>query len=203
MPPRIPRQQRAIATADAIVDAGFIAVGRSGFSGANTNQIAEIAGISVGSLYEYYANKAEIYFAMQDRVVREAAGLVNELINELVALDIRAAIQFLLARFEEFLRRNDGRYLKYAQNTLNTAPGMPLTPLTDALRELVMRYMMAHPRYLRAKNIPTISYILINGGIFTIMRHLTDPNPPISFAELSEGLADMVSQYVSRPLSAS
>lgn len=193
---RVPRQKRAIATADAIIDAGFIAASRAGLSGANTNMIAEIAGISVGSLYEYYANKEAIYAAMQERTVKEAAALISGLIGELVKLEIRPAIMLLLQRFEGFLSKDDGRYLKYAQNAMGSSLALPLDPLTDALRELLIRYLMAHPRYLRARNIPTISYIMINGGIFTVLRHLSDPNPPITFAELSEGLANMVAQYV-------
>lgn len=199
---RVPRQKRAIATADAIVDAGFIAVARAGVLGTNTNLIAEIAGISVGSLYEYYANKEAIYEAMQARVVNEAVMLIQSMINELVQLEIRPSILLLTSRFEEFLRKDNGRYLHYAQSMLGVSPSLPLDPLTDALRELLIRYLMAHPRYLRARNIPVISYIMINGGVFIVLRHLSDPNPPVSFAELADGLADMVSQYVAGSLPA-
>ncbi len=45
-----------------------------------------------------------------------------------------------------------------------------------------------------------MSYIFINGGIFTVLRHLSDPDPPITFEELSGGLARMVSHYVAREL---
>jgi hypothetical protein len=58
-----------------------------------------------------------------------------------------------------------------------------------------MRYAMQHPQYLRLPDITTMSYIMINGGIFIVLRHLSDPNPPISFAQLGDGLAAMVSHY--------
>lgn len=58
-----------------------------------------------------------------------------------------------------------------------------------------MRYLMQHPDYMRVPNIATMSYIMINGGIFIVLRHLSDPNPPVSFAELTDGLAGMVSHY--------
>lgn len=194
--PRIPRQKRAIATADAILDAGFIAVARAGVAGTTTNLIAEIAGIGVGSLYEYYDNKEAVYAAMQRRMISDAVALVQPLINELVGLEVRPAVKLLLQRFEQFLCEHDGRYLRYAQNALNVNPRLPLTPLTDVLRELVMRYLMGHPELLRMPGIPVMSYIMINGGIFIVLRHLSDPNPPVTFAALSEGLADMVVGYV-------
>lgn len=197
---RIPRQKRAIATADAIVDAGFIAVARVGVSGTTTNLIAEIAGIGVGSLYEYYANKEAVYAAMQQRMVNDAVALVAPLINELVQMDMEEAVRLLLHRFEQFLLENDGRYLKYAQNALNVNPVMPLDPLTNVLRELVMRYLMGHPDLLRMPGIPAMSYIMINGGIFIVLRHLSDPNPPVTFAELSDGLVGMVRGFTDNAL---
>jgi hypothetical protein len=45
-----------------------------------------------------------------------------------------------------------------------------------------------------------MSYIFINAGIFSVVRHLSDPNPPISYAELTQGLADMVDHYVAQEL---
>lgn len=192
---RTPRQKRALATVDAIVEAGFIAVATHGVAGTTTNHIAEIAGIGVGSLYEYYANKEAVYAAMQERMISDAVATIQPLLNELVQLDIREAVQVLLQHFETFLRERDGRYLKYAQNALNVNPKLHLEPLTNLLQDLFMRYLMAHPVYLRTPDIATMSYIMINGGIFIVLRHLSDPNPPISFSQLSEGLANMVSHY--------
>ena len=54
--PRKPRQQRSRATVDAIVEAGFICVAELGITGTTTRHIAERAGISVGSLYEYFGD---------------------------------------------------------------------------------------------------------------------------------------------------
>lgn len=194
---RIPRQKRSQATVDAIIEAGFLAVAEAGTAGATTNRIAELAGIGVGSLYEYFRNKEDIYEAMQQRAVADAAAAIAPLLNEVVQMDIRMAVKTLFMRFEAFLQENDGRYLKYARNTLSASPGLQLDPLVHLLQELVLRYAMQHPQHLRLASIPVMSYILINGGIFIVLRHLSDPHPPISFAELADGLADMASRYAS------
>ncbi|MDP2227602.1 MAG: TetR/AcrR family transcriptional regulator, partial [Moraxellaceae bacterium] len=141
---RIPRQKRALATVDAIVEAGFLAVAEHGEAGATTNHIAEIAGISVGSLYEYFRNKEAIYTAMQERMVNDAVTMIQPLVNEVVQLDVRDAVKTLLHHFETFLRDNDGRYLKYAQHSLNVSVKLHVEPLIRLLQELVMRYAMQH-----------------------------------------------------------
>ena len=43
-------------------------------------------------------------------------------------------------------------------------------------------------------------YIFINGGIFAVVQHLSNPNPPITYDELSDGLAEMIAHYVEREL---
>lgn len=56
-PRRIPRQDRAIMTVGSIMEAAAILFARDGFEKTSTTRIAELAGVSVGSLYEYFPNK--------------------------------------------------------------------------------------------------------------------------------------------------
>ena len=39
---------------------------------------------------------------------------------------------------------------------------------------------MHHPEQMRLRRIPTMSYIFINGGIFSVVQHLSNRNPPIT-----------------------
>jgi AcrR family transcriptional regulator len=63
-PRKIPQQSRATATRDAILQSAAIVLSKEGLSGLNTNRVAEVAGISVGSLYQYYPNKASLLSAL-------------------------------------------------------------------------------------------------------------------------------------------
>ncbi|WGS54225.1 TetR/AcrR family transcriptional regulator [Paraburkholderia sp. D15] len=52
-----PRQARSRATVEAILVAGGLVLGRRGWARFTTNEVAEIAGVSIGSLYQYFPNK--------------------------------------------------------------------------------------------------------------------------------------------------
>ena len=54
---RKPKQGRSKATVAAILEAGARILAERGWAGFNTNAIAERAGVSIGSLYEYFPNK--------------------------------------------------------------------------------------------------------------------------------------------------
>src|SRR5216110_1553486 len=52
-----PRQERSRDTVEAIVQASAHILGRRGWAGFTTNGVAEAAGVSIGSLYQYFPNK--------------------------------------------------------------------------------------------------------------------------------------------------
>ena len=177
-----------------------MAVAEHGMAGTTTRHIATLAGISVGSLYEYFANKEEIYAAMNRKLVEEVIGVIRPLVPRLVKMDIAPAIRLMLNTLGELLARNDGRYLQCARQGIQAQVKTDLHPINRVLRELMMQYIMQHPQYMRLQNLPAMGYIFIHGGMFTLMHYLNDPNPPISYEALVDGLAQMVSHHAEREL---
>jgi len=79
-PRKQPRQRRAEATVEAILEAAAQLVARRGLAGFNTNAVAERAGVSIGSLYQYFPNKDAIMAALIARQHdRQVQGLLEVL----------------------------------------------------------------------------------------------------------------------------
>jgi AcrR family transcriptional regulator len=198
--PRTPRQERSRATVDAIVEAGFICVAQRGVANTTTRHIAEHAGIGVGSLYEYFANKEEIFDAMNRRFVADMEALIRRLTPQMLDKDIEPAVELMFRGFGDFLTANDERYLKVARQIVQADTKDYVEPVSKALQDLLLGYLMAHPELLRLPNLQTMTWILINAGIFTVLRQLSTENPPVTFAQLSTGLADLIHAYVEHRL---
>ena len=62
-----PRQQRSADTVEALLTAAARVLERESLAGFNTNRVAEVAGVSVGSLYQYFPNKSALIAALIDR----------------------------------------------------------------------------------------------------------------------------------------
>lgn len=199
---RKPSQKRAKITVEAIVEAGFICVATRGMDGTTTRHIAEIAGISVGSLYEYFENKEAVYLAMNQHFTDEVLAMLKRLTPELIQLSLAAAIEKMLYEFSELLKKNDERYLKCIRYAGQFQYDRYANQLETALMDIVMRYVMHNPQYLKIPDIPTVAYIGINGGIFTVIRHLILPNPNISFEQMVNGMTRMINSYVNAELAA-
>ena len=79
-----PRQQRACATWHAILDAAAQLFSEHGYAATSTNKVAERAGVSIGSLYQYFPNKDALLLALAERHIGEAG---EELAATFTALD--------------------------------------------------------------------------------------------------------------------
>ncbi len=64
---RRPRQARSRATYDSILEAAVQVLARDGAAGLTTNRVAQRAGVSIGTLYQYFPDKAAIVLAAAQR----------------------------------------------------------------------------------------------------------------------------------------
>src|SRR3569833_4450963 len=81
-------QERSRATVAALVEATARILVREGFDKASTNRIAEVAGVSVGSLYQYFTSKEALVAAVIDRHNEEIMGIVRATLTEVADLPI-------------------------------------------------------------------------------------------------------------------
>jgi AcrR family transcriptional regulator len=90
-------QKRSRATVDALLQATARILVREGFDKASTNRIAEVAGVSVGSLYQYFPSKEALVAAVIDRHNQEVMRAVQGELAESVEFPIEQAVRKIVA----------------------------------------------------------------------------------------------------------
>jgi AcrR family transcriptional regulator len=83
---RRPRQARSRATLDAILEATARILERRGVGAFTTNQVAERAGVSIGTLYQYFADKEAVLLAALRRELDALPRRQRALIEALISL---------------------------------------------------------------------------------------------------------------------
>ena len=68
---RKPKQARAIATVEAIVEAAAQILIADGYDALTTNRIAQVAGVSVGTIYQYFDDKEAVVERLVDQQVAQ------------------------------------------------------------------------------------------------------------------------------------
>src|SRR5690349_2600495 len=77
-----PQQARSNELVTAILDAAVQVLMKEGAARFTTARVAERAGVSVGSLYQYFPNKAAILFRLQSDEWRQTSDLLRGILEE-------------------------------------------------------------------------------------------------------------------------
>lgn len=78
-PRRTPNQARSRDTVQAVLRAAGTAIERDGLDRLTTRRIADLAGISVGALYEYFPNKQAVVYALVEDWMERVFGVLDGL----------------------------------------------------------------------------------------------------------------------------
>jgi AcrR family transcriptional regulator len=90
---KTPRQARAAHTVDAILEAAAQILQSEGEERLNTNRIAERAGFSIGTLYQYFPDKEGILAAIAEREREKIQGAVVKALREIRPEDFEGAVR--------------------------------------------------------------------------------------------------------------
>lgn len=74
---RTPRQYRSHLTVEAVLAAVPLVLKRHGAGAMTTNRIAEVAGVSIGSLYQYFPDKQAVFSALHERHVPDTRSILE------------------------------------------------------------------------------------------------------------------------------
>lgn len=91
-----PLQARSRRTVESILEAADRVLRREGYGPASTNRIAQVAGYSVGSLYQYFADKESVVRTLIDRSLQAEDELLGERLEQAVGEPLEVAVGDLL-----------------------------------------------------------------------------------------------------------
>lgn len=95
-PRKRPRQSRSKATVDTILEATARVLVKQGFDGLSTNAVASAAGVSIGSLYQYFPNKEALVSALIDRHMEEMNTAILAELTRVAELPIAQAARAVI-----------------------------------------------------------------------------------------------------------
>lgn len=195
-----PRQARARRRVDALIDATAEEIAARGLAETTTNHIAERAGVSIGSLYQYFENKDDLVAALLRRLSGEMAAALDATLATHLDDDVRAVVRHLLESALAAMDDRSGLYLELTRNwhllrTLTVVEALE-AHMVDACR----RYVLHHHERLAVGNLTAVLFVVINSTLFTVMRYLSMPEPGFDRRELVATLSDMIAGYADTAL---
>jgi AcrR family transcriptional regulator len=101
-----PRQQRSREMIDRILTAAAQVLAEKGYAGLSTNRVAEVAGVSIGSLYRYFADKNELIEQLRARSSADVLADLTGALTAAVAMPARDGVHHILSVLVRAVQRH-------------------------------------------------------------------------------------------------
>ncbi|QLY27648.1 TetR family transcriptional regulator [Nocardia huaxiensis] len=203
-----------------IVDAGQRVLITHGYDGASTNRIAEAAGISPGSLYQYFPNKDAVVAAVIERYTGEVADRVRARVLANLARDPEVAVPETISELLDALG-NDRELLRaVVEQTPRLSAGTTVLAFEQQIGELALVALTMRaglyfsqglrprtpgiggaapgPRYGAGVDFESASWMLVRVVEHLTIRYLLD-GPPIPRERFVADISRLVLNYFREP----
>ena len=139
-----PSQARSQATVETILEAAARVLAKQSLAGFNTNRVAEVAGVSVGSLYQYFPNKEALVVALIEREQEKLALAVEAIVQGCAGLSLRDGL-LALARLAIAQQYRDPTFAAALDHEEHRLPiGPRLRSYDQRLGAAVMAFLIMH-----------------------------------------------------------
>lgn len=159
-PRKTPRQERAKVTVDAILEAAAHILVSDGYEDTTTKRVAERAGVSIGSLYQYFPSKDALVMALAERHVEQMLALVERSLQ----LGAEQSPLETARRIAGALRDAYAVNPRLYQVLLDQGPrvGLPerVQVLERRMEGVVRAFLSRHARLLRPANVDLASFVV-------------------------------------------
>ncbi len=196
-PRKLPKQARSETTVEAIVEAAAQIFERHGYAAGTTNRIAERAGVSIGSLYQYFPNKDAILVALVHRHIAEGTAVLQPHLERLgrgagfddVLPDIVSAMVAMHALAPGLHR------VLFEETQLPPTLRAELDGLEDRLVGLAAEALASGPHSCRTD--PRLSARIAVGAIESLTHRLVlRPPPGVTPQAIAHEITELVRTYV-------
>jgi len=190
-----PQQARSNDLVAAILEAALQVLAREGARRFTTTRVAERAGVSVGSIYQYFPNKAAILFRLQSDEWRETMDMLRAALADIE----RPPLERLRRLVHTFVKSEcDEAALRVALG--DAAPLYRDAPEARAMRTSGKGILQAFMREALPDAKPpvrTLAGKLIKSTLSTVGKEFSEtPRTPREIAAWSDAMADMLGAYL-------
>jgi AcrR family transcriptional regulator len=191
---KTPIQQRSKTTVDAVLEAGARLLLSIGYDKASTNKIAELAGVSVGSLYEYFPGKEAIFAEIRRREDQRHYDLI---MAESTPTTLNEMLRLQLSIYIKLVRTNLELHVALARE-------VPLFATIDAESKIASDYIPRSNEFLSLQasklrpkcEIPIVVELVMRVVRATINDYALHAPERLEDTVVTDQLLDMLQQYL-------
>ncbi len=198
-PRKSPRQARSAVTVTAILDATARILVERGYAATSTNAVAERAGVSVGSLYQYFPNKDALIAALHARHVAQMKAVIDDALTRAMSVSLDEGLAELIAAAVEAHRVDAGLHRVLGQQLA----GLDVVDAHDGfdtlLEDRIVVLLTKHRAVLAVTGLRLAAFML-NHGTHALIHTIVATRPHgVSLKTATAEIVRMMRAYLTTP----
>lgn len=193
-PRKKPRQDRARATVDAILEATAKVLVARGYDRATTNRIAEVAGVSIGSLYQYFPNKQALVAALVDRHLDEMLEVIGRALAEVADVPLPEAARIVVDAMLEMHRLDPALHRVLVEQVPAVGRMARIRRLDAQLEAMTLAFLERRASELRREDLELAAFVAVHAVDAITMSAVLDGRDLGD--ELAAEIADLIVRYL-------
>jgi AcrR family transcriptional regulator len=197
IPRKLPRQARAQATVHAILEATVQILEREGLEAATTTRIAEVAGVSIGSLYQYFSHRDAILNALQDREFDRALVFMQEVLADgNLGESPRDTVTGVVRGLARLYAAAPGLHRVLAIEGLRVAKADRVHVFDRRVVSIIRHFLSATSAPIRRANLDAAAFVAFQAVRATMLASLLERPPGLDEATMEAEVIDLVLRYL-------
>lgn len=192
-----PRQARSRASVEAMLQACARILERRGYAGLSTNAVAEVAGVSIGSVYEYFPGKEAIVARLAESLLAETTDLLQ---GRLAMTDQRSELNVAMRHFLGALHGLMQQHRRLLRVLVFQVPYLHQLPATRKLQQELQTVLQEGLRrtqeQYRVFVSPTTLYLMSTSAAGTLMHMVLMAPPSMEVDPVLDALAETLSKWL-------
>ena len=193
-PRKSPTQQRSQLTVAALLKATAHILVKEGYESASTNRIAEAAGVSIGSLYQYYPSKEALVAAVVDRHMGEMMQLLRAAVDRVRGEPVEVATREIVRVMIDAHRVDPRLHRALVEQVPRVGRLENVRAIDREAYTLIRAYLEAHRDELRVADLDVASFVCV--ATVEALTHAAVVNRPDVLTDKSGVFTEEVTRLV-------
>jgi AcrR family transcriptional regulator len=198
-PRRPPKQERSQETVSVLIEATERVLTKEGYAAATTNRIAEVAGVSIGTLYHYFPTKEALIEALVHQMWAAELALVEERTVLVLEAPVAVAVRELVRAFVEMVQRKESLVRRWYAEVPHLGQLEFGLELTDRATRLVRAGFEAKRGELRAPVLANLDFaadFVVKMTMAAVRTAARDYPKELASGELEAAVGDMITRFL-------
>lgn len=195
-PRKRPSQERAKATVETILEAAAHVLVSSGYEGTTTKAVAERAGVSIGSLYQYFPSKEALVAMLLERFHQRALQVLAEKLVPHPITDLEQEVRELVRVLVEFYAENPRLQRVLLEQAPRIGPLQAVQQIEARVESLVQIVLAQNLEFEHPRNLGLVVFVIIRALRSAVWATVVERPELMGTPEFVEELSALILGYL-------